>query len=392
MKQVHLQRSNNNYPLLFDYQSTTPCSQEVLEAMAPYWNELWANASSRQSRFGLMASAAVTLAREQIASLLNVVPERLIFTSGATEANNLALLGHARAMAADKGSPGHIITLATEHHAVLDPLRQLIREGFRLTELYPGPDGLLSKDQLVEAFEEDTFLASFMFANNEIGVIQPLAELVEACKEKEVLVHSDAAQAFGHIPIEVDKLGLDFISISSHKLYGPKGIGSLVMRSELPILPLHWGGGQEQNLRPGTIPVPLIIGFAKAAELAFRDLNIHQEKLGLLRDQLLIDLRQKIPDIIVNGSMENRLPHNLNITILGVSGSRLFRELRPFISCSSGSACSAGKPSHVLLALGRTVKEADSSIRLSLGRDTSIEDIKKATSVIDNVVSRLRGD
>ncbi|HJN33572.1 MAG TPA: cysteine desulfurase family protein, partial [Prochlorococcus sp.] len=285
---------------------------------------------------------------------------------------------------------GHLITLVTEHHAVLDPLRQLQKEGFRLTELQPRADGLLRPEQLAEAFENDTLLVSVMVANNETGVIQPLAELSELCRDRDVVLHSDAAQAFGHVHLDPDALGLDLISISGHKLYGPKGIGALVVRPEVPINPLQWGGGQEQGLRPGTLPVPLIVGLAKAVELAMEDITGRQEKLCTLRNQLWDGLRERLPDLILNGSLEHRLPHNLNITIPGVRGSSLHQQLRPLIACSSGSACSQGAPSHVLMALGRTSAEAEASLRLSLGRNTSSEEISQAVEAIGNVVTDLR--
>ncbi|CAE22219.1 NifS-like aminotransferase class-V [Prochlorococcus marinus str. MIT 9313] len=377
-------------PLCLDYQATTPCAAEVVKAMAAYWSEDWGNASSRQHRSGLKAAAAVSLAREQLACHLRVTPQRVIFTSGATEANNLALVGHARARAEQRGAPGHLITLVTEHHAVLDPLRQLQKEGFRLTELQPRADGLLRPEQLAEAFENDTLLVSVMVANNETGVIQPLAELSELCRKRDVVLHSDAAQAFGHVHLDADALGLDLVSISGHKLYGPKGIGALVVRPEVPIKPLQWGGGQEQGLRPGTLPVPLIVGLAKAVELAMEDITSRQDKLCTLRNQLWDGLRERLPDLILNGSLEHRLPHNLNITIPGVRGSNLHQQLRPLIACSSGSACSQGAPSHVLMALGRTSAEAEASIRLSLGRNTSSEEITQAVESISNVVTDLR--
>ena len=382
--------SEKNAPLALDYQATTPCAQEVVEAMSAYWSEHWGNASSRQHRSGLTAAAAVSLAREQLASYLRITPERVIFTSGATEANNLALLGHARAIAEQRGSPGHLITVATEHHAVLDPLRQLKKEGFRLTELQPRADGLLAPEQLTEAFENDTLMASVMVANNEIGVIQPLSKLAELCLDRGVVLHSDAAQAFGHLHLDPDAVGIKLMSLSGHKLYGPKGIGALVVNPEVPINPLQWGGGQEQGLRPGTLPVPLIMGLAKAAELAFKDINNRQEKLCTLRNQLWDGLRERLPDLILNGSLEHRLPHNLNFTVPGVRGSSLHRQLRPLIACSSGSACSQGEPSHVLMALGRTSSEAEASLRLSLGRDTSAKDINQAVESIGNVVINLR--
>ena len=384
-------KTSKNLKLLeFDYQASTPCALEVCTAMEPYWSDFWGNPSSRENRSGLRAAAAVDLARERIASYLGVEPQRFVFTSGATESNNLALLGVARAQANICGKPGHIITSNIEHHAVLDPLRQLVNEGFRLTELVPDSDGLLKIDQFIEAIEPDTILVSVMLANNEIGVIQPLQEIAKLCKDRGIKIHTDAAQAFGYIPFDINTFGVDLISISGHKIYGPKGIGGLAIRSDIPLVPLQWGGGQQEALRPGTIPVPLTIGFAKAAEIAIRDLSTNQVNYKFLRDSLWEGLKDNIPDLIINGTLKNRLPHNLNITIKGVKGSKLYSRLKSRVLCSSGSACAQGKPSHVLRAIGRTKFEAESSIRFSLGRSTSLEDVRNLISVLESIVRDLR--
>jgi cysteine desulfurase len=372
-------------PLNFDYQATTPCATEVVEAMAPYWSEEWGNPSSRQHRLGLTASAAVNLARRQIADALAVAPQQLVFTSGATEANNLALLGHARAR-----SSGHLISVATEHHAVLDPLQQLQREGFSVTLLTPGPDGLITPEQLKEAITPETQLVSVMAANNEIGVLQPLMALAAVCRDHGVTLHSDAAQAFGHIPLEPDAMGVDLMSLSAHKLYGPKGVGALVIRDGIALQPLQWGGGQEAGLRAGTLPTALIVGFAAAVRLAMQDREQRQQELSALRDQLWADVQHKIPGVRLNGALAPRLAHNLNITLPGVSGSRLQRALKPQLNCSSGSACSNGAPSHVLQALGRTRAEAEASLRLSLGRDTTSDDIHQAVIAIGDAVAAVQ--
>jgi cysteine desulfurase len=372
-------------PLNFDYQATTPCATEVVEAMAPYWSEEWGNPSSRQHRLGLTASAAVNLARRQIADALAVAPQQLVFTSGATEANNLALLGHARAR-----SSGHLISVATEHHAVLDPLQQLQREGFSVTLLTPGPDGLITPEQLKEAITPETQMVSVMAANNEIGVLQPLMALAAVCRDHGVTLHSDAAQAFGHIPLEPDALGVDLMSLSAHKLYGPKGVGALVIRDGIALQPLQWGGGQEAGLRAGTMPTALIVGFAAAVRLAMQDREQRQQELSALRDQLWADVQHKIPGVRLNGALAPRLAHNLNITLPGVSGSRLQRALKPQLNCSSGSACSNGAPSHVLQALGRTRAEAEASLRLSLGRDTTSDDIHQAVIAIGDAVAAVQ--
>ncbi len=378
-------------PLAFDYQSTTPCSIEVVKAMAPYWNDVWGNPSSKQNRLGLNASAAITVARDKLAVLLGISSQRIIFTSGATEANNLALLGHARAKALEYGRPGHLITITTEHHAVLEPLRQLQKEGFSVTELIPNCDGMINLESLENAFLEDTFLVSVMAANNEIGVLQPIDEIASLCESYGITFHSDVAQGFGNIPIDFKNLGLNFASISGHKIYGPKGIGLLITNENCNLIPLQWGGNQENGLRAGTLPVPLVIGFVKAAEFALEHLDIHFEYSKDLRDQLWQGLKNEIPDLILNGPLERRLPNNLNFTVNGVIGSRLHKQLRPLISCSSGSACSNGLPSHVLIALGRTSQQAEASLRLSVGRSTTLNDIDMAIQTISDVVRQLRG-
>ena len=377
-------------PIALDHQATTPCHEDVVTAMEPWWSEQWGNPSSRQHRLGLTAAAAVQMAREQISDCLNCSAEQLIFTSGATEANNIALLGHARAIARERGQPGHLISLISEHHAVLDPLRQLQREGFRITLLSPEPDGLLDPKKLEAAITEDTQLVSVMLANNEIGVIQPLPEVAAICRDRGVTLHSDVAQAFGHIPFDSKGLGADFLSLSAHKLNGPKGVGALICNPGLTVEPLQWGGGQERGLRPGTLPVPLIIGFAKAAELARSDLASRRRRIERLRNRLWEGLKQGQPSLLLNGHATARLPHNLNITIPGVSGSKLHRALRSQVACSSGSACSRGEPSHVLMALGRSRQEAEASLRLSLGRSTSDGDIDQAIQAINKVLHKLR--
>ena len=371
-------------PLLLDFQATTPCARDVVEAMAPYWSEAWGNPSSRQHRLGLHASAAVNLARRQLAGSLGLAPERIVFTSGATEANNLALLGHAR-----HWGSGHVISVSTEHHAVLDPLAQLRREGFRVTLLQPGADGLIDPARLREAITDDTRLVSVMTANNEIGVLQPMAELAAICRTEGITFHSDAAQAFGHIPFQPDELGLDLVSLSAHKLYGPKGIGALVVQKGIELEPLQWGGGQESGLRAGTLPTALIVGFATAAELAMADLPQRQQRQKQLRDLLWADLQKRIPDLQRNGAEQPRLSHNLNVTVPGVNGTRLHRALRPHLACSSGSACSNGEPSHVLQALGRSRSESEASLRLSLGRNTTKEDVHQAVIAISDAVAAV---
>ena len=372
--------------IYLDHQATTPCHPSVIEAMEPWWREQWGNPSSRQHRLGLTAAAAISSARERLAGSLGIRAEELIFTSGATEANNLALLGHARARALTDGAPGHLISVASEHHAVLDPLLQLKEEGFRITLLPPQGNGLIEVEQLEEAIQPDTQLLSVMVANNEIGVIQPIPELSAVCDSRGITMHTDAAQAYGHLPLHAEELGCALISLSAHKFNGPKGIGALVVRAGTQLQPLQWGGGQEQGLRAGTLPVPLIMGMAAAAELSMNDLEERQVRLQTLRDQLWQGLKDRNPTITLNGALQPRLAHNLNITVPAISGSRLQRALRPQLACSSGSACSRGEPSHVLQSIGRNRFEAESSLRLSLGRDTTTTDIDGAIEVITDAI------
>ncbi len=357
--------------------------------MEPWWREQWGNPSSRQHRLGLTAAAAVGSARERLADSLGIGSDELIFTSGATEANNLALLGHARARALADGGPGHLISVASEHHAVLDPLLQLKQEGFQLTLLPPQENGLIEVEQLQQAIQANTQLISVMVANNEIGVIQPIQDLSAVCRSRGITMHTDAAQAYGHLQLQAEELGCALISLSAHKFNGPKGIGALVVRTGTPLQPLLWGGGQEQGLRAGTLPVPLIMGMAAAAELCMQDLEERQARLQALRDQLWEGLKDRNPSIQINGALQPRLAHNLNITVPDVSGSRLHRTLRSRLACSSGSACSRGEPSHVLRALGRSRLEAEASLRLSLGRDTTATEIDSAIDVLTTAIKTL---
>ena len=376
-------------PIQLDHQATTPCDPAVVEAMAPWWTAQWANPASRSHRPGLLAAAAVTRARERIAAALAVEPEAVVFTSGATEANNLALKGLAEAELERGGSRRHLVTLATEHRAVLDPLRYLARHGFELTELPVGRDGLVDLEQLEAALRPDTLLVSVMAAHNEIGVLQPLEAIGRLCRPRGISLHSDGAQAIGHIPLRPDQLGIDLLSGSGHKLYGPKGIGLLLVRPGLRIAPQLHGGGQEQGLRGGTLPVPLIVGLAKALELALADQQQRAERLGGLRDQLWRQL-EALGGVHRNGAVAPRLAHNLNVSIDGVEGSALLRQLRGELAVSSGSACSAGEPSHVLRALGLSRQRAAASLRFGLGRHTTAAEIAAAGQAVAAAVAALR--
>ena len=377
-------------PILLDYQSSTPCHPEVVDAMKPYWGQIFGNPSNKSNLAGISSRAALEVSREKIIQKLNLKNKKIIFTSGATEANNLALLGYARNFYKRTGSFGNIVTLKTEHHAVLEPIRQLEKEGFSFTQITPYENGLIDKQMLLNAIKKDTFLVSIMLANNEIGVIQPLEDLAQICKSKKIIFHTDAAQCIGYITPNSFCTLANMITLSSHKMYGPKGVGLLIIDDFLDIEPLFFGGGQEFGLRSGTIPLPLIVGFAKALELAVDNTQKNVSKLSLLRNKLLDGVLAVNHKFLVNGSMNNRLPHNLNITFLDLSGSKLHKELKSKIICSSGSACSNGRPSHVLMALGRSFEESEASIRFSLGLQTTNADINNSIKIINSVVNSLK--
>ena len=372
-----------------DHQASTPCRQGVLAAMEPWWRTQAANPASRLHRPGLRAAAAVEQARSRIAQGLGVAPQNVLFTSGATEANNLALKGLAEAELAAGGQRRHLITLTTEHRAVLDPLRHLERHGFRLTVLPVGEGGLLDTERLEAALQPDTLLVSAMAANNEIGVLQPLAAIGALCRARGVRFHCDAAQAVGHIPLQPAALGIDLLSLSGHKLGGPPGIGALVIAPGVPLAPQLHGGGQERGLRAGSLPLPLIVGLGEAVVLALADRDQRQQRLGALRDELWRQL-EAVGGIARNGASAPRLAHNLNVRVDGVDGAALHSRLRRGLAVSSGSACSAGSPSHVLQALGLNRLQAAASIRFGLGADTTAEEINAAAALVAETVRTLR--
>ena len=390
-----------------DHQATTPCDPAVVAAMAPWWTEQFANPASRLHRPGLLAAAAVDQAREQILGQLGLAADqapgaapddprggpagtRLIFTSGATEANNLALKGLAEAELAAGGHRRQLVTLATEHRAVLDPLRYLARHGFQLTELAVGSDGLVDLDQLEAALSPETLVVSVMAANNEIGVLQPLAAIGALCRQRAIPFHCDGAQAVGHIDLKAAELGIDLLSLSGHKFYGPKGIGALAISRPLTLAPQLHGGGQQGGLRAGTLPVPLIVGLAAALNLAQADRQERAQRLGGLRDRLWQGL-EALGGIRRNGAASPRLAHSLNVCVEGVEGGALHRALRRQLAVSGGSACSSGEPSHVLAALGLSRLEAAASIRFGLGRATTGAEIDQAIDALAEALSQLRG-
>ena len=377
-------------PILLDYQSSTPCSKDVVDSMKPFWSEIFSNPASKSNLAGINASAILEASREKIEQSLFLKNKKVIFTSGATESNNLALLGFARNYYKKTGNYGHIITLKTEHKAVLEPLNQLKKEGFMVTEINPEKDGLISEEQFKKNIREDTFLVSVMLANNEIGVIQPVENISKICKSREITFHSDFAQCLGYIELDNLLSDVNMITMSSHKIYGPKGIGLLLIDEEINLEPLIVGGGQEYGLRSGTLPLPLVVGFAKAIEIAVFNQKNNAEKLLFYRNNLLEGLLKNNSGLLINGSIEKRLPHNLNLTVLDLNGAKFHKLLKSKIICSSGSACSNGEPSHVLLALGRSFKEAESSIRLSIGLSTNSKDIKQAIHILTNTIRSLR--
>ena len=377
-------------PILLDYQSSTPCSKDVVDSMKPFWSEIFSNPASKSNLAGINASAILEASREKIEQNLFLKNKKVIFTSGATESNNLALLGFARNFYKKTGNYGHIITLKTEHKAVLEPLNQLKKEGFMVTEINPEKDGLISEEQFKKNIREDTFLVSVMLANNEIGVIQPLENISKICKSRGITLHSDFAQCLGYIELDNLLSDVNMITISSHKIYGPKGIGLLLIDEEINLEPLIVGGGQEYGLRSGTLPLPLVVGFAKAIEIAVLNQKNNAEKLLFYRNNLLEGLLKNNSGLLINGSIEKRLPHNLNLTVLDLNGAKFHKLLKSKIICSTGSACSNGEPSHVLLALGRSLKEAESSIRLSIGLSTNSKDIKQAIHILTNTIRSLR--
>ena len=378
-------------PIYLDYHATTPVDPRVLEAMLPYFTQDFGNAASRNHPFGWKAEEAVDLARKQVAELIGANAKEIIFTSGATESNNLAIKG-ADEMYREKGN--HIITCVTEHKAVIDTCKKLEKQGFRVTYLPVQKDGRISLDDLRSAITDKTILISIMTANNEIGVIQPIAEIGAMAKEKGILFHTDAVQAVGKVPFDVNALKVDLVSISAHKMYGPKGIGALFVRRRNPRVLLAEqinGGGHERGMRSGTLNVPGIVGLGKAAAICKAEMATDTERLCNMRDRLNAELHANLDEIYINGSMEHRLPHNLNISFAYVEGESLLMGIND-VAVSSGSACTSAslEPSYVLKALGAGDDLAHSSIRFGLGRWTTDEELDYVINKLTNVVRRLR--
>jgi len=378
-------------PVYLDFHATTPVDPRVLQAMLPYFNHVFGNASSRQHRFGWKAEEAVERGRQQVAALIGARAKEIVFTSGATEANNLAIRG---AVAARRARGNHVVTVATEHHAVLDTCKALEQDGCRVTVLPVARDGLVDPDRFAAALTEQTVLASVMTANNEIGVIQPIAALAQACRARGVWLHTDAVQAVGRVPVDVETLGADLVSITAHKMYGPKGVGALYVRraSKVELTPLFTGGGQERGIRPGTLNVPGIVGFGAAAEVCGQELATEGPRVAALRDRLLAALQAGLESVTVNGSLVARLPHNLHVSFAGVDGEALMSGLADDVAASSGSACASGsrEPSHVVKALGLGAAEQWGAVRFGLGRTTTAAEVDFAAERVVALVQRLR--
>jgi cysteine desulfurase len=377
-------------PIYLDYQATTPCDPRVVEAMLPYFTEKFGNPHSRNHQYGWEAEDAVETSRKQIASIIGADEKEIIFTSGATESNNLALKGVARFY---KDKKNHLVTVVTEHKCVLDSARHLEEEGFTVTYLPVKQDGLVDLEQLKNAITDKTVLVSVMAANNEIGVIQPLAEIGEICRSRGVFFHTDAAQAVGKIPLDVKKMKIDLLSISGHKIYGPKGIGALYVgrKPRVRMQALITGGGQERGMRSGTLPTPLCVGLGEACAIAEKEMGAEAERLRMLRDRFYREIKQRLPEVFLNGDLEQRLPGNLNLSFAYVEGEGLMMGIKD-LCVSSGSACTSAslEPSYVLRALGVEEELAHTSLRIGFGRFTTEQDVDYAVEHIVSAVSRLR--
>lgn len=376
-------------PIYLDNHATTPLDPQVLETMLPYFTEQFGNPASAGHVYGWEAAAAVERSREIIAASIGAEPEEIVFTSGATEANNLAIKGLAEAYFSDCR---HLITVQTEHRAVLDPCAYLETLGFEVTYLPVRKNGLLDLTLLEQAIRDDTLLVSVMAANNEIGVLQPIAEIGALCRRYEVFFHCDAAQAIAKIPLNVQTQNIDLMSLTAHKIYGPKGIGALYVRRKNPrvnLAPQLHGGGQERGRRSGTLYTPQIVGFGKAVEIGLAQMDEENARIQQLRDRLWQQL-QPLEGIHLNGDLDQRLPHNLNISIENVDGTALLLALRNTVALSAGSACSSGKPSHVLTALGRSPALCRASLRFGLGRFTTATDIDHVAQTLQQTLHSLR--
>ena len=382
--------TNQRSPIYLDYQATTPCDRRAVDAMLPYFSEVFGNPHSRNHDYGWAAEEAVERARGQIAHIIGANEKEIIFTSGATESNNLALKGVARF---HKGRKDHIITCVTEHKCVLDSARHLELEGFRVTYLPVKANGLIDLDQLRDAITDKTVLVSIMAVNNEIGVIQPLKAIGEICRERKVYFHTDAAQAVGKIPLDVEEMKIDLMSISGHKLYGPKGIGALFVRRRprVRLEAMISGGGQERGMRSGTLPTPLCVGLGEACRIAQEEMGAEAERLHMLSNRFYQAIMAELPEVYLNGDPNQRIPGNLNLSFAYVEGEGLMMGIKD-LALSSGSACTSAslEPSYVLRALGVDEELAHTSLRIGLGRFTTEEEVDYAAERIVSEVTRLR--
>ena len=373
-----------------DYHATTPVDPAVVEAMLPYFTDRFGNAASRQYRYGWDAQAAVDQAREAIAGLIGSDARDIVFTSGATEANNLALKGLAEISGPARD---HFVTIATEHKSVLDTCKRLETQGRRTTVLPVNDDGSVDLESLRATVTDRTAAVSVMAANNEIGTLTALKDIADIAHAKGALLHTDAVQAVGKVPFDVSHAAVDLASLTAHKLYGPKGVGALYVRRKNPrvtLAPLLDGGGHERGMRSGTLNVPGIVGFGAAASMARERMADEGERLTRFRSRLLAGLKQHVNDLIVNGTIEARLPGNLNVSFPGVDGEALLASLCEDVAISSGAACTAAEPSHVLRALGRKTELALASLRFGMGRWTTEEEVDEVVARVGQVVNRLR--
>ena len=377
-------------PLYLDMQATTPVDPRVLDAMLPFYLSRYGNPHSRTHLYGWESDAAVEEARARVARLIGADPREIFFTSGATECNNIAVKG---VMHFYRDRRRHVITTQTEHKCVLDSCRYLQQEGFEVTYLPVRPDGLIDVAQLADAIRPDTGLVSVMAVNNEIGVVQPLEEIGRICREKGVPFHTDAAQALGKIPIDVNQMGIGLMSLSAHKIYGPKGVGALYLRRRprIRVEPQMSGGGQERGIRSGTVPTPIVVGFGAACEIAAKEMDYDERRVSALQQRLLDGIRSKVDDVVINGSMEHRYAGNLNLSFAYVEGESLLMGLKE-VAVSSGSACTSAslEPSYVLRALGVDEDMAHTSIRFGIGRFTTEEEVDRATELTVHQVLKLR--
>ena len=378
-------------PIYLDYSATTPVDPRVTEKMIPYLTEIFGNPASRSHSFGWTAEAAVEEARREVAALINADPREIVWTSGATESDNLAIKGAANFYAESKGK--HLITVKTEHKAVLDTMRELERQGFSVTYLDVQENGLIDLETLKAAITPQTSLISVMFVNNEIGVIQPIAEIGEICREKDIIFHVDAAQAAGKLPINLNELKIDLMSLSAHKVYGPKGIGALYVRRKPRVrleAQMH-GGGHERGMRSGTLPVHQIVGMGEAFKISRLEMSEEIQRVTALRNRLLNGITADMEEVYVNGDLQNRVAGNLNISFNFVEGESMLMALKE-IAVSSGSACTSAslEPSYVLRALGRNDELAHSSIRFTLGRFTTEEEVDFTLKLLHEKIGKLR--